>query len=1185
MTIQKERLETHKTSETLFIGCGGVGSKIVARVAKKCVGHESDNVRFVVFDTNVNDLGKVNNSSAKVTTVQTSSTQTVFEYLADDKEAFQNWFPNNQIIFDKTVSEGAGQVRAISRLALNSVIKTGTINTLYNIIDDLFRKTGESMKQALRVCIVSSAAGGTGSGIVMALAMFIRRYIKQNYPNRAVLIRGLLVLPSVLDSVIETETERDSLRRNAYATVKEINAFMMKGSGFFKVDKDLERFENLSIKFPSTASDGLVDYDALPFDFCFLFDSLDQENATATSLDQYYESAAQSLYEQHIGPMNKDAFSIEDNIIKEICSEGNYGRNRFGGIGASALRYPYEDVVKYIAYRRAIDRIGGEGEAAKWSKYDKIFAKKLKEFKMGKAYDQVLPPQIKDIYVSELYNSEDTFSKQIKKVYLGTKRSDVTKKIESFANKFYDEIIKSVEKSSDIEKCTKEVNGIDSSVDYASGSIKACDNLHSIRRYENAVKENAAFIARNRSEAIFYNETPLMSNFNGYFLETLIKTNDGVAHPNAVRYILYLAESHFCNQIKSNESALTDSEEAIQFYSKNRKNETFDAKFTKHGVVEDTIDAACEAVDSHDASFFQNRQFEQYTKKVSKWLSDYRDEVSMYAEAVARNEAAKIALSYIRSINSELERFFSGFEIKVRELENQIDEIVDSLKYRRGDCIKYVCASEAQLDELYKRAPDSETGMLLPGNLNAKIFDAIKKNVAWYRDNEFENLVDDKRIDIFKEILLEYFCNDVQDSCSELIDINILQAIMLEKKLDVYLDAVKSIDDKNTESSEKRTYVTISDYELDKYIQSVVDTGTRLAAPNIQGVNNSEKRLVRLSCYNSSLENMREKRISTFLPKGSPSESVSKYELRFFSAIYNLTPDKINKFAKPTSVMGKDAGLYFTSYQNYVQNIGPDSTKSMVISLHIDKRWDSIACLPEMDLEYQAQKMMSIHQALLYGFLYEKIKHRYVSSKYPEKKIFVLENLDDELQPLVVSNGTPCDLMYEILDALYNDRSSVKIIEQVIEEKREKDRNKNPDFEKCEFAKALKTLVVADYHKEPTSLFEIPVMYYNSLSCGMRYEGEIATMVQSIISAFNTEVHLRESDDDAKYTYCKLLEEQFELFYKNYTENKSINCGVSFARNSVAELIYKKVKKIIEAEEPLGYEETVARMKSYFKED
>ena len=315
-------------------------------------------------------------------------------------------------------------------------------------------------------------------------------------------------------------------------------------------------------------------------------------------------------------------------ILSRKCSEGNYGRNRFGGIGASALRYPYEDVVKYIAYRRAIDRIGGEGEAAKWSKYDKIFAKKLKEFKMGKAYDQILPPKIEDVYVSELYSSEDSFSKQIKKVYLGTKRSDVTKKIDSFANKFYDEIFKAVEKSNDIEKCNKEVNGIDSSVDYTNGSIKACDNLHSIRKYENAVKENAAFIARNRSEAILYNETPMMSNFDGYFIENLLKTNDGAAHPNAVRYILYLTESHFKNQIKINESALFDAEEAIQFYSKNKKSDSFDAKFTKHGVVEDTIDAACEAVDSHDATFFQGRQIEQYPKTGAQRLCEHRAELS-----------------------------------------------------------------------------------------------------------------------------------------------------------------------------------------------------------------------------------------------------------------------------------------------------------------------------------------------------------------------------------------------------------------------------------------------------------------------------------------------------------------------------------------------------------------------------
>lgn len=1189
MALRKELLETHKSAETLFIGCGGVGSKIVSRVADKCVGNESENVRFVVFDTNVNDLGKINSSSAKVTTIQTSSTQTVFEYLADDKDAYDNWFPNNQILFGKTVSEGAGQVRAISRLALNSIIKTGKINELYRIIDDLFRKTGEGMKQALRVCVVSSAAGGTGSGIVMALSMFIRKYIKQNYPNRAVIIRGLLVLPSVLDAVIDSKTEREALRRNAYATIKEINAFMMKGSGFFKVDKDLERFENLSIQFPGAATDSLKSYDSLPFDFCFLFDSLDQQNATATSLDQYYDSAAQSLYEQHIGPMNKDAFSIEDNIIKEICGKGNFGRNRFGGIGASVLKYPYEDVVRYIAYRRAIDRIGGEGEAAKWSKYDKAYKRKLKEFKMGKASDQVLPPEIGDVYVSELNSAKDKFSTQIKKIYLSSNEdaveSDVMETVETFIGSYLFEIRSAVDSSASISQISGEVSGINSAVNYLDGEKIAKQNLNRLRTFENVVRKEAPGVARNKAEAILYNDMPLNGNFASSFIESVVKTNDGAVHPNAARYVLYLAERELQKLEESAKSEVERLEKKLVTYSPTTENKSFDAKYTDE--EEFTIDAACDALDGTNPGFFKKHSKQEHATKIANALASYKKTISTYYLKVAEKEAAKAAYEYISLLNREFERFYAGFELKVRELERKIDVIVDSLKYKKGDCIKYICADKGHLDELYNRAPDSESGMLLPGELNAKIFNAVKKNVAWYKENEYETLVDDERVDIFDEILLEYFCDDVQDSCDDMININILQAIMLEKKLNVYLEKVKIMDKDSNNSNDKKSYITVPDYELDKYIHSVISTGTRLAAPNIQGVNNCEPREVTLSSYNNSILNMREKRITDFLPKGTASDSVSKYELRFFNAIYNLTPDKISKFSKEKSDGDSmDAGMYFSAYHEYVKDIGPDSTKSMTLSLHIDKRWDSVAAMPEIDLEFQKDEMVKIHQALIYGFVYENIKHRYVSSKYPDKKVFVLENLDDEIQSLIVSNGTPCDLFYEILDALYIDRSSVKIIEEVIKYRRKKDAAKNPDYEACEFAKALKELKIADYHPgEVASLFEIPVLYYNSLSNSKRYEGEIATLIESVIKTFKDEVSLRESVEDANCTYCEVLKQQFKLFIKNYKECAALNCDVKISANTVIELIYKKIKKIYETLEPIGYEESIAEMKKIFNEN
>ena len=375
----KEIIKENQVPATLFVGLGGIGSAVVKRVAEKCRGTETDNVNFVVFDTNVNDLANITKSGKRIYAVQTSNTQSVGDYLDYDEDALRNWFPKNAVLYDKTVSEGAGQVRAISRLAFNSTIKTGKLRPLFSAIDDLFRKDGKEMKQALRIVIVSTAAGGTGSGIVLPMSMFLRDYITGKYPSTAVIIRGLLMLPEILDSVIKTDVERDSLRRNAYATVKELNAFMMKGSGFFDIDGDLRRYSGLHVDVTVTAAEELKSLALLPFDFCFLFDGQNAEDNTLASLEQYQEQAAQALYEQNIGPMQQKAFSVEDNIIKEISNKGNYGRNRFGGIGAGMLRYPYEDVADYIAYQWAIDRIGGEGEAAKWSKYDKAYFVKARE--------------------------------------------------------------------------------------------------------------------------------------------------------------------------------------------------------------------------------------------------------------------------------------------------------------------------------------------------------------------------------------------------------------------------------------------------------------------------------------------------------------------------------------------------------------------------------------------------------------------------------------------------------------------------------------------------------------------------------------------------------------------------------------------------------------------------------------
>ena len=177
--MSKENLKPNAVAApTLFIGAGGTGCRILKRMAEMCRPGETENISFVGLDTNVNDLAGLAGSTARIYHIQTSSTQTVGDYLNYDQDALLNWFPKNAVMYDKTVSEGAGQVRAISRLALNATIKTGRISPLYDAVDDLFRKTGQEMKQALRVVIVSTASGGTGSGIILPLSMLVRDYVK-----------------------------------------------------------------------------------------------------------------------------------------------------------------------------------------------------------------------------------------------------------------------------------------------------------------------------------------------------------------------------------------------------------------------------------------------------------------------------------------------------------------------------------------------------------------------------------------------------------------------------------------------------------------------------------------------------------------------------------------------------------------------------------------------------------------------------------------------------------------------------------------------------------------------------------------------------------------------------------------------------------------------------------------------
>ena len=1199
MAMKKENIQCNTTKETLFVGVGGVGSDIVRRVASKCRGNEGDNIRFVVMDTNANDLRSVKNSGANVITVQTSSTQSVLDYLKNDDDARNHWFPNNTTLYSKTVSEGAGQVRAISRLALNATIKNGNIRELYKAIDELFLKDGGDLKQALRVVIVSSAAGGTGSGISMIVGMLIREYLHKHYREKSAIIRGYLVLPGVMDTVIRTETERESQRRNGYATIKEINAFMIKASGFCGVRKELERYKDLHIDVPTT-TEGVDRLEGLPFDFCFLLDQVDKNQESMKTLTQYKEFAAQSLYEQNIGAMEKDAFGVEDNIIKEFANGNNLGRNRFGGIGASVLRYPYEEILEYVAYSRAISCIGSGETVGEWLKYDKAFEKEKAEFKKRRAYTAEGAPTHSAVYIKNVNEGGARFDIDIRGNLANETdkiKAEINAKLLAYKSEFDGQIRKNFESDPKIKNLKCEVDELREERNYEGDEAlrgMAETNLTKIRNYENEIKKNAAFSARSAARAILFDAPSMMADSMPYHIEHMLRGNDGAMHPNAMRYMLYAMKEAFEEYYKTETGNVSKNRSALEIFSPNANDrEYFDVRggFTNRST-ETNFDSVCK-LENKDAAFFERiGGYRALWNKLNELFPSYAIAVSDYCDSVLREASYAVTKEYLQQLCEEFEKFYASFESKVYLLSKAQDEIKDKLKFREGNSVSYVCADEKSLERWTKLCPTTGDDLMLPGELNAKIFDAVKINAENKRIAVYDPALAKPAIDIFDTVLIDYFRQSVCDECDDTLNIDIISAIKQELEFKEYFKAVEHSDEETVVLTPE-----VSDTEKTNYLQDKIKFGNKLASPGISCSNFSEPREVLLCAYNKKLDNLRDLNIHTlvqpFKMSATGTDTVSKYEIHFFNALYDITPDMLSRFKSPDECnedvqYNEEAGIYFKAYHDYIRNIGPDSTKSATISLHIDKRWDSLTEMPEISMDAHYKEMVKIHAALVCGMIHGMIV-KHPSSRYDmQKRIYALEDTEGDRTALIVSNNTECDEFYEVLDALYRDRASVSKIYEMQEERCRFDVDSNHRYLESAFIRDVNNFRIGDGHAAPTSVFEIPLFYYNSLPRSQMDDNELSIMIDSVIAVMENEVAKYEQVQDRAPILSNRLEIQFRLLIDNfnneeYDRNGEMRKNTEITDNRVINMVFRKISNKIKKLGTYRFEDKIEELRTLIK--
>lgn len=983
---------------TIIIGLGGIGSDICCRVSKLVKDEgQRRRIRFVCIDTDVNDLNQRKAEDPEVITIQTSAPYLISEYMAHNKNARENWFPVHNLLMGKVPTEGAGQVRAISRLAFEEAVKEGRVKALEKAIEELYFLDGSAAPQAIRVMIVSTLAGGTGSGIVLPVAMYVRNFLQTRFRRNAAIIRGFFMLPEILFGNKSPE-ECNSLCCNAYAAVRELDAFMRRGDGALEGPK----YKNMVLEFPDSVSGDYVDYKVSPFNFCFLYDKRNTDDLQLKSFDDYKEHAANTIYTQAISGIASRSNSNEDNTIKPLIKTN--GRNRFCGAGSSLLKYPRDSVLRYIADQWCIQAMDED-----WLKIDK-------EYQIYKAEQKILKkknPSLKEQSLEEFYilkikaADKGSFEEQIKAMCYKEQNidGDILEecKVDIFMRNLRMYISHQIQNDASVimakdeydqQKAEVENNPKDSDIKdmYKTLVQKAND-------YEAAVRNAAKNLGRVLALQLFEDGKDHTSDTADYRMEFYMRDdNDKFIHPNAARFFIYMLIERLKEGLKNSDDQIKRTESALELLFDDPK--TIEVEDGQDFIENSRIGKKRLLVFSMDGK--------DRAVIISRLETQYEDS-NMLAISMCQKLIFETALRCLQSMSEAYEAFYSNFEQYLKDVQKEVTEIEHRYVNGEGKATRYVCASKNCLHKILQNMPFKGDNSGANGVLSAAIYQEMKKyavmgkkpNASFY----FQNL--------FEQQIMKFWEEEVLHVHEKEINMDIITA--LENEADY-------------EAGENLT-----DEQKQRKVALVLKEAERLAAPFIEDTMGELHHPFTICAYNQCILGDPDSKRNAFVKSaindelgGQVDDNVSPYELMVYKAIYNLSAGDFQRFRAPAKP-GKVGGTYYNAYINTIRELGPDTTENMVLTPHLDRHWHLTKYMPDLDDFNQSILENDIYTAFAWGMISGKIEQSVIEDPLSEGNILYKPATRDG-ERFIVSNGSVCDELYEVIDALAINPPQVQMI-------------------------------------------------------------------------------------------------------------------------------------------------------------
>ncbi len=1143
-------------AQTLLIGLGGTGSRVVNNVVKELYKNKktinNGEMCCAVFDTNSNDNKSIRESETGVPIFPTSRAQKIRGYFEDYSHLhMETWCPQSPSFLEESMIDGASELRLKSRIAFMDCQESEVMLQFEALINEVL-KNGIGSK--IRIMIVSSIAGGTGSGMFIQMALWLRKMLAQS----EITIRGIFLLPDVfirtLQDVRQNKTTMVRHYCNAYAAIRELNTITK-----IKKNDSLKLSEKIQI---GSLFDSETDADSGKpvYDFAFFVDDKDENGIPMENLADYEKMVAQLVYMQLYAPMKDDMYSEEDNAFLSFIENEE---PLYGACGTSKAEYPRVSVKTYCALRAARDSLS-DG----WRNIDieiEALKEDLKQKKQDGSYtDEIIDERQKfvEIYerktsVSEAETGSDKFfisiSKDSKneKIVKDTSRSGnhfiprYSDKVEDFIGRLNEKVNVIVTRSSGLETFAIDTEAFvktkHKEQELIDQSKTDTDGIHdALAQFEGACEKYADEIV----DSVFpYSMGDVKPSVETSIYGLLTKKEHNkeqwkFIHPVAARYVLYKLQDKLAQTL--NQIVLSDSK--TDAYSGGEIDAQYDNKATKQ-----TEGSLAEFLGSR--KWYQDEEafIDEAERRYAEFITTQLGLCEKYEKELLQVSVYRKLITRLSDLIAQIEAFFKKLdEVQVKldeEIEKNVGEtdgIVGKTLYVYGDEVsKEHIYSQLDFDlddngsEVHKKVVDA-----IYGSLCAEKRPSIKSN------EEYKGI---GVISLFVAGLVKAYRTkiDSNKNNSETVNLNIYTALCKEcdakearakkeKEKKALEEGIQqgglSLDDVDFESGKvekkstgKQKYEDAFDACRDKLIG--------LAAPLL--IHEKE-----ISKNDLGTKTARTKTFWGFSPEVKKAysgidtslginadlqadDAYSQNELYCYRAVYGMEAAYIPKF---NELRG---GMYYTCYNSIVNDMvkdaeGRQGARAYVRTPHLDKNWHRI--LPYVTEAKQKEEDLAFFRGFWLAVAYGMIQSDGDGNLFIKRSVDGgFGNFIDRNVPIMLNNKqlTKTDAV-KLLDVLKLDRVFIGTDIPQLDKKFKAELEEMTTYEGTKVLQGLKTKnddlnpisFVSRYNEAPRHRFETSAVLISALE----------TIAKELAEGYN----LDRSEEDveiAKFKICKKIYE------------------------------------------------------------